>query len=495
MVDRTSITRKPGECAKTHYDLVVIGGGIHGATLLLEAALRGLKVLLLEAGDFGGGVSAQSSRILHGGLRYLQQVDLKRFKESVAERRWFCEHFAEHVRPLDCMMPLYNRGMKRSSMMGVALKLNDHLSRKKNEGVAERCHLGRSRILSNEEVIERYAGVRQEGLKRGALWQDAIMTNPARVQMEMLRWAISLGGKAINYCKVDGFKSVDGRIEKVMATDQIHSERHAFDCDEVADCTLGGAAKMCELAGIDGFEVPYCSAFNLLIDREPMFEDAVAVQPKKAGGRMYFLVPMGEQILAGTTHLPMVAGEALQETVERSVGEMLADLNDAMPNITGGAFEHGDVARVMHGKLLAAKRGGAETSERPLIVKHENSEAAQNFTTCVGIKYTTARATAEKALAVIYGEYVDVSEDLIYEKPVAAFDVDLKDPDAFLAMDDEAAKKFLQQMRDEEAVVRVDDLVCRRTDWGMSKMADKVRERWEKLMGKDDVKVNAGGDV
>jgi glycerol-3-phosphate dehydrogenase len=89
------------------YDLIIVGGGIYGAMLALESVFRGLKPLLLEKSDFGAATSFNSLRIVHGGLRYLQTLDLPRHFESVRERRWFLRNFPDHVRPLPCLMPLF----------------------------------------------------------------------------------------------------------------------------------------------------------------------------------------------------------------------------------------------------------------------------------------------------------------------------------------------------------------------------------------------------
>ncbi|MEJ2083967.1 MAG: FAD-dependent oxidoreductase [Acidobacteriota bacterium] len=109
------IERNPALFSRDSYDLLIIGGGIYGACLSLEASRRGLSSLVLERDDFGGATSWNSLRILHGGLRYLQHLDLKRFRESVAERRWFSFWFPELVRPLPCLMPLYGKSRGRRS--------------------------------------------------------------------------------------------------------------------------------------------------------------------------------------------------------------------------------------------------------------------------------------------------------------------------------------------------------------------------------------------
>ena len=107
------------------FDLIIVGGGVYGIMLALESARRGLKALLLERGDFGGATSRNSLRIVHGGLRYLQTFDLLRFREHVSERRWFMRHFPDLVEPLACLMPLYGKGIYRTSVFRAASALNE----------------------------------------------------------------------------------------------------------------------------------------------------------------------------------------------------------------------------------------------------------------------------------------------------------------------------------------------------------------------------------
>src|SRR3970040_1750222 len=110
------LIRQPEAASKEKYDLIIVGGGIYGAALSYMASLYGLESLLLERDDFGGATSYNSLRILHGGLRYLQKLDLHRFWESVRERNWFFRNFAGLVEPLPCLIPLYNRGLYRKSI-------------------------------------------------------------------------------------------------------------------------------------------------------------------------------------------------------------------------------------------------------------------------------------------------------------------------------------------------------------------------------------------
>ena len=160
------------------YELVVVGGGIYGACLALITARSGRRVALIERNEFGQATSANSLGILHGGLRYLQSIDLKRFQESVQERSWFLRHFAGLVKPLGFVMPLYGQGLRRRMIMRPALALNDYLSRDRNDGIATDYRIPPSQILSRQATIDRFPEVRQAGLQGAACWHDVVMTDP-----------------------------------------------------------------------------------------------------------------------------------------------------------------------------------------------------------------------------------------------------------------------------------------------------------------------------
>ena len=175
------------------YDLTVIGGGVYGIALCLEASRRGLTTLLVERGDFGSETSWNSLRILHGGLRYLQTLDLVRFKESVTARQWWIRTYPELVQPLACVMPLYGRGLKRPAVLRLALAANHLLSASRDDGVPSERHLGAGGVISTSELEEMFASLDLTGAKGGALWYDAMMPSSERILMEMLRWAMIWG--------------------------------------------------------------------------------------------------------------------------------------------------------------------------------------------------------------------------------------------------------------------------------------------------------------
>lgn len=207
------IKRDPESAAASHYDLIVIGGGIYGSHLALEATLRGFKTLLLEKKDFGWATSWNSFRIAHGGFRYLQTLDLVRFFQSVKERKWLLTHFPDLVKPLPCLMPLYGKGTRFPLVLRIALALNDFLSRNRNEGLVEDQFIPSGTLLSPSQTVSLFPTVETQGLRGSALWHDAVIKCPQRVLMEVLRWAVHGGATCLNYVRAECLISDNGDVQ------------------------------------------------------------------------------------------------------------------------------------------------------------------------------------------------------------------------------------------------------------------------------------------
>jgi glycerol-3-phosphate dehydrogenase len=458
------IGRDPVGAAGGAYDLIVIGGGAYGIMLTLEAARRGLRPLLLERGDFGGGTSWNSLRIAHGGLRYLQTLDLVRFRHSVSERRWYLRTFPEWVRPLPCLMPLYGRGLKRPAVLRLALKANDLLSSHRNDGVQPDRHLPAGRVLHPAQVVARSAAIRREQLEGGALWYDAAFTSSERVLIECLRWACAEGAVALNYVDAIRVSVHGGRVVGVEARDLVMNAEHEFRADRVANCAGPAVRAIVRQADRD---LPglFCRslAFNLLLDRTPLFEGGLAVQPRR-GGRIYFLVPWLGRVLAGTYHAG-TTGESGEPgpMAEPHVETMLGDLNDAVP---GWDLSHGAVLRVLAGFLPAKSPGSPELAKRPVLHDHGRTGGPTGLVSVSGVKLTTARRVAEQALeALVPGS--GSRPISAAPRPAPTVVPSAAGYRTLLQQDPAAARAVAAAISRDEAAVRLDDLLLRRTDWGV----------------------------
>jgi glycerol-3-phosphate dehydrogenase len=402
-----TVARDPAGVAARRHDLAVVGGGVYGIALALEAARRGLSVALIERGDFGAATSARSLRIVHGGLRYLQGLDLARFRESVAERRFWLACFPDLVRPLPCLMPLHRppRGgpLRRRTALAAALTADDLLSRRRNSGLRADRALPAGRLLDAAETARRYPGVDRRGLAGAALWWDAAMPDSERLLVELLRWASACGAQAINYAVAERLLVEDGRAAGVAARDLVTGRTFEVAARRVANC----AGPWCrELAGRFDRDLPAlfspALAFNLLLDRAPLAAEALAVAAPGPKAPTFFLHPWKGRILAGTRHLPVSGPGGGREAgpSEADIEAFLAELNAAAPGL--GA-RGADVLRVDWGLLPARRPCAARPASRPVLHDHGAAGGPRGLVSVSGVKFTTARAVAERALALLFG--------------------------------------------------------------------------------------------
>ena len=468
------IARDPREAAARRWDLIVVGGGIYGAILLLEAARRGLSGLLVERDDFGGATSWNSLRIVHGGLRYLQTLDLPRFRESVAERRSWLLAFPDLVEPLTCLMPLYGRGLRRPAVLRLALAANDLLSARRNRGVRADRRIARGRLLSAAETAALFPAVGRAGLAGGALWHDAAMPDSQRLLVEVLRWAASRGAAALNYTAAEGLLVERGRAAGVTAHDRLTGSSIELHAPVVVNC----AGPWCrEVARRLDRDVPAlfspALAFNLFLDREPPSPAAVAVSPPRPGAGTYFLVPWKGGTLVGTCHLPAGdRGDRGDPSVASDRGPSAAEvrllLDDLDAAVPGFGARQEEVLRVHWGLLPARRPGGALPGSRPVIHDHGRGGGPEGLWSVSGVKLTTARRVAEETLRRIAARrsrpLPPASDD---PRPSPAPPLPLPEIARLFASDPEAAAGYVARLAAAESVVEPDDLLLRRTDWGV----------------------------
>lgn len=481
------IHRDVEEAARGQHDLIVVGGGIHGASLAMEAARRGLRPLLLERDDFGGATSWASMRILHGGLRYLQSLDFRRFRESVAERRWFCRTFPDLVEPLVCLMPLYGKGLKRPGAFRIALAVNDVLSRERNAGVRDDLQLPAGRVLDRKRTGELFPMARSQGLRGGGLWYDAVMTSSVRVLMETVRWACRNGAKALNYVECVGLLTDGDRVTGIEALNRTGGERVAFRAPVVVNCAGPWSRSLARRLDREHEELFRPSlAFNVLLRREPPSEAALAVTPPYAGGRTYFLMPRRDRVLAGTFHTTCEGYPASPVPDEPQIDRFLSDLNLAVPGLE---LTRDDVVRVDAGLLPAKARGSEETAVRDVILDHAAAGGPSGLWSVSGVKYTTARMVAERTLRRVFGGGGrDLSIRPGCERPEPAPGLFARDASALAETekDGEEMGKLLETLVEEEAVMCMDDLLLRRTEWGGDPdRIEAARGAVKRLLGRD----------
>lgn len=460
------MTRDLAALAARSYDLVVVGGGIYGICAVREAARRGLTACLLERDDFAAATSANSLRIIHGGLRYLQHGDLRRMRQSIGERRLLQWLAPRLVQPLPCLMPTYGHGLKGPEVLRVALALNDLVGFDRNKGLAPADQLPRGRTFSRSELLRLLPEVPREGLTGGALWYDCQVSSSERLALAFLQSGIAVGAAAANYVEMTGVQQADGRIIGVRAVDRLTGAELEVRARAVLNAAGPWVDEVLARAqarrGATWFAPS--KAFNLLL-RRPLFEryavglagrwkfeDRDAIVQK--GAQLFFVVPWRSGCLVGTRHLRSAGAEDLEVT-EADVARFIAEINDAYP---AADVSRDDVLAVYSGLLPeAAGHTGAEVQlqKHPGFRDHRE-DGLDGLYTVVGVKWTTAREVAARTISRIAARIA----------PAAANPVPESTPLRGAVPDGPATPDRIRRAVRDELAQRLSDVVFRRTTLG-----------------------------
>jgi glycerol-3-phosphate dehydrogenase len=484
------ITRAVDQACAADHDLIVVGGGIYGIALVLEAARRGLRPLLVERGDYGGATSWSNLRILHGGLRYLQNLDLARFFESVGERSWFLRHFPDLVRPLPCLMPLYGQGLKRPGVFKAALVVNDLLSWRRNADVESALHLPNGRLTSAAETSALFPAVDRQGLRGGALWHDAVMLSPERVAIEMLRWACACGAGALNYVEAKELLVDEGSVRGILADDRIGGRQLRLRANIVVNAAGPWSRAVARRMASDVPVFRPLLAFNLLLDRPPLAEVAVAVEPRRPAAPTCFCLPWKGLLLAGTGYAAMPEDGLDAAPSEPQIAAFLSDLARAVPGL---ALAPGDVLQVYAGLLPARSAGTIELAKREVIHDHGAAGGPRGLFSVCGVKFTTSRLVAQKVLARAFGRALR-APGLEAGRPTpvqAVCGESISDRTSPLDGPSDQARVRLRALVEQESVLGLDDLLLRRMDSTLAARDPRAPARLRQLLGWDEGRLPA----
>jgi glycerol-3-phosphate dehydrogenase len=372
------------------YDVLVVGGGIYGLTIAYDAAQRGLTVALIEREDFGSGASFNHLRTIHGGLRYLQRLDVRRARESLLERRTLARIAPHAVAPLAFALPLYRSLTKGRLAMRAGLLLDALVGADRNRGVPRHLRLPAGRVLSKAAAIERFPAFRRRGLTGAAVWHDYLTLEPDRLT---LAWAIAAaahGAALANHVEATALLCDGARAVGARAVDRLTGRQFEIAARVTVNAT--GAA-IDQLLGPLGTPsgMRFLKAINLITRRGA---GDVALGGRARSGRYLFLVPWRRRALFGTweSERPCAAGDS--GVSEAEVAQFIAELNDSFPTID---LRPDDVTLVHRGVVPAVVgRDGRVSLEGRQPIGDHGHDGLEGVISVAGTKYTTARMVAER---------------------------------------------------------------------------------------------------
>jgi len=449
--------------ADEDYDIVIVGGGIYGAMLLLVAAAHDLKTILIERNDFGGETSFNSLRIIHGGLRYLQSLNMLRSKAMIAERAWFLKTFPDLIFHLPCLMPIYDRGLRSKSMMRFALGLDNLLSSHANQSLENGRRIPAGRLIPPSQVEQLFPMVDQARLRAGAIWHDARVPDSQRLLMEVLQWSLSMGGRALNYVEAGELLEKGGSVRGVLGHDRVTDEY--FDLRSRVVINAAGPSSRSLAAKYDR-DIPDLFrpslAWNILFDRPQISDHAIAVSEAARGAHVYFLSPWKGKLLVGTGH-GRVTNEREKSVSRKQLGCMIEDLNRAVPSLH---LHIGEVVHVFSGLLPVRRDRTIDLTTREVILDHGRRGGPQGLFTVSGVKLVAAHRVAVKTIRAVCRRFfpnkVKVS-GVRHTRPDPAKNWDISASSLCVGDAFEQHETFLRKIIEKESVIHLDDLAFRRT--------------------------------
>jgi glycerol-3-phosphate dehydrogenase len=376
--------------AGSTFDVLVVGGGIHGLAIAYDCAQRGLSVALIDCADFGSGASFNHLRTLHGGLRYLQTLDFARARESLRERRTFARIAPEAVRLQPFVLPL-TRSLTRGAMaMRAGFALDRLVAFDRNTGVPPPLRVPAATVLSRAETVRRFPALDAPGLTGAAMWHDYVSIESDRLTVSFGLAAAAHGAVLANYVAAEAPLRDGARMNGVRATDG--PNRRAFEISAHVTVNAAGAGINSWTAGRGDSAIPLVKAMNVVTRREAGY---VAVGGRSKSGRNLFQVPWRNRVLCGTWESERPAPGDDTTVTEAEVSAFLDEINEAFP---ASRLSLSDVTLVHRGLVPAtAGRAGVVT-----LARHERiQDSADGLITVAGTKYTTARAVAERVTDLV----------------------------------------------------------------------------------------------
>jgi len=382
------------------FDLVIVGGGITGAAVAYIAAARGLSVALFEKKDYGGATSAATSKLIHGGLRYLANGELKLVRESLRERRILGNIAPNFVYPLPFIMPMYKRWRGNIWKMLIGMYLYDLLSYDKKDTWDKSKKLQNHRLINHRKTIRVEPNLRMENLRNAFYFFDYQSIFPERLTLAFIKSATEYGASVSNYTPVEGFLFGEGKkITGVKVKDQFTGREKEVHADLVINCGGTWADKILGLAaGTDNLTHRVKRSEGIhIITKKIAGHHVVSIQ-KTDGGHM-MIMPWREHSLIGTTDKEFLGDPDEYRVSMESIDEIIENVN----TYYGRKISREDIIHAYGGlrPLVDDQTKGSYETSRKYEVYDNAADGIGGMITVEGGKYTTSRSLAREVLKMI----------------------------------------------------------------------------------------------
>ncbi|PSR16510.1 glycerol-3-phosphate dehydrogenase [filamentous cyanobacterium CCP3] len=381
------------------FDLIVIGGGINGAATARDGALRGLRTLIIDKGDFGGGTTSWSSRLIHGGLRYLEYFEFNLVRESLHEREVLLRNAPHLAKPLQMTIPIYRSGARSYRIIQVGMVLYDVLSYDKS--------LPNHRMLSRKSTRQLFRAMDSDELAGSAQYFDGQAEHAERLCLENILDAEQAGATALNYAQVEDIHLANQRITGLTCRDLLSDdifEVTTHDQTVVVNTSGPWVDEVCGLSESPvskGQKIGGTKGSHIIVDNFPGAPGSALYVEAKSDGRPFFIIPWLGQYLIGTTDERYTGPLDNIKADDAEVDYLLKETNAVLP---AAHLTRQDVRFTYAGvrPLPYAEGKKAGSISRAHILHDHSKEGATNLISLIGGKLTTHRQVGEEFVNAVF---------------------------------------------------------------------------------------------
>ena len=370
--------------ATKEFDICIIGGGATGLGIAVDAASRGCKTILLEKYDFAKGTSSRSTKLVHGGVRYLQQGNIKLVMEALKERGLLKKNAPHLVKNQSFVIPNYK--WWENPFYGVGLKVYDWM--------AGSLGLGPSQFLNKEETLALAPNLDEDGLRGGVLYQDG-QFDDARLAIHLAMTAADHGAVVINYMSVEGLMKADGKVCGVIAKDKIGGTEFEIKAKAVINATgifSDAIAKMDDKNAEP--LISHSQGIHLVFDKGFLLSDTAIMIPRTDDGRVLFAVPWHNKTIVGTTDTPVKAASEEPIATKEEIEFVMQHIHRYLKKDPS----YNDIRSVFAGLRPLVKSNSKITAV--ISRDHHISVSDSELISITGGKWTTYRKMAEDVMEI-----------------------------------------------------------------------------------------------
>jgi glycerol-3-phosphate dehydrogenase len=399
------------ELSNNIFDLLIIGGGIGGVSACWDATLRGLSTALIEKGDFGEATSSASSKILHGGIRYLQKVNFLMLRESLRNRRTFMQIAPHLVYSLPFLIPTYGHAMKGKEILSLAMVLYDLIGFDRNKELDPSLSISGFKRLSKNRILELEPRIPSAHLTGGILYHECHMYNSERMTLSFALSAAKIGAIIANYIEAVDFLMEEDQVVGIKAKDNLSGETFDIRAKLILNITGPWAFKVLNL--LPNYQQKHIMRFAKgihVVTRKLINDYALALTSRQQrvslldrGGRHIFFIPWRGHTLIGTANVPYDALPDSLKITRQDICDFLEEINHALPY---AELNFEDIYYAFAGLYplvdISIEKGVYQYSAKNKIFDHKKKDGIEGLLSVIGAKYTTAISLSKRVIDLCF---------------------------------------------------------------------------------------------